>query len=273
MKKTQKKSSAEVATPTDDLELSSTTDNSTTKGVEMSMDLDEVESQKFRADGNYEKCMGDEVKARHWCFIVYKESAPADWIEQLVATGLPFSISDEHDKDENPDGSHKKDHFHGILSYANTTTYANASKLIRSITNGPYPQKCQSVSGAYAYFRHKWNPEKYQYDGKGIRRFNGWEKALESTEVSHIMNELTAYIFNEDIQEYSEFMVETMAMDGDYMSVAMNHTVYFNALIRSYRHNPARSLMRYYNNLPEGELKAQIEERITLIQQQEVEAC
>ena len=262
MKKGQKKSSAELATRTDDLELSSTTDNSTTKSVEMSMDNDEVESQKFRADGKYKPCMDDEVRARHWCFIVYPESAPADWVEQLVATGLSFTISDVHNKDQNPDGSHKKDHLHGIVSYPNTTTYANVSQLIRSITNGPFPQKCQSVSGAYAYFTHKWNPEKYQYDGSGVKRYNGWEKTLESTEVSHIMNELTAYIFNEDIREYSEFMVETMAMDGDYMQVAMNHTVYFNALIRSYRHNPVRSLMRYFNNLPEGELKTQIEERI-----------
>lgn len=271
MKKAKEKSPAELATTTDDLELSSTTDNSTTKSVEMSMDIDEAETQKFRADGIYQKCMGDDVKGRHWCFIVYAESAPPDWREQLEATGLPFVISDEHNKDQNPDGSHKKDHYHGILSYANTTTYANVSQLIRSITNGPFPQKCQSVSGAYAYFTHKWNPEKYQYDGSGIKRYNGWEKVLESTEIGHIMNELTAYVFNEDIREYSEFMVETMAMDGDYMSVAMNHTVYFNALIRSYRHNPMRSLMRYYNNLPEGELKEQIEKRIGIFQNPESE--
>lgn len=271
MKNSKKKSPAEVATQSDDLELSSTTDNSTTKNVDLSIDSDEVESQKFRADGKYEPCMGDDVKARHWCFIVYPESAPADWMEQLEATGIPFSVSDLHNKDTNPDGSHKKEHYHGIVSYSNTTTYGNASQLIRSITNGPFPQKCQSVSGAYAYFTHKWNPEKYQYDGQGIQRFNGWEKALESTEVGHIMNELTAYIFNEDIREYSEFMIETMTMDGDYMNVAMNHTVYFNALIRSYRHNPVRSLKRYYNNLPEGDLKQQVADRIDNFTRNEVE--
>ena len=68
----------------------------------------------------------------------------------------------------------------------------------------------------------------------------------------------------DDIQEYSELIIETMDMDGDYRSVAMNNTVYFDRLISSYRHAPVRTLMRLYNKLENEEDKCEIQKRIGL---------
>ena len=45
---------------------------------------------------------GQNVKKRNWTFLVYPESAPADWVSKLQATGLPVAISPLHDKDINP---------------------------------------------------------------------------------------------------------------------------------------------------------------------------
>jgi hypothetical protein len=251
---------------------SSDTDNSTTESIEVSTDIDLSETQLFRADGNYEKCY-QKRKGRHWTFIVYEESALKDWRQRLAETGIAFVVSPYHDKDKNPDGSQKKPHWHIIVSYPNTTTYDNVCNL-RLITGGPFPICVVSVAGMYAYLTHKHNPEKYPYNPSEIERFNGWEKVLETTEVRYIMNELTKYIFDEDITEYSELLVATMEMDGDYIDVAMNHTVYFNALIRSYRHNPTKAQKRYYNLLAEGELKQRIGELMFIsdkIQKSEVE--
>lgn len=38
-------------------------------------------------------------KARHFAFLLYPDSSPADWIEKLEAIGQPMAISPIHDKD------------------------------------------------------------------------------------------------------------------------------------------------------------------------------
>ena len=42
------------------------------------------------------------IKKRNWAFVLYPESAPADWLERLQATGLPGAISPLHDKTLTP---------------------------------------------------------------------------------------------------------------------------------------------------------------------------
>ena len=241
-------------------------DNSTIKNCSLSMEeITLSETQLYDATGMYRPVYIDnQPKGRNWSFIVYLDSAPEDWREQLEKTGLPFAISPLHDKDVNPDGTPKKPHYHVIISYPNTTTY-NSICGLREITKGPFPIICRSVSGMYAYFTHKHNPEKYQYDSSDIQKFNGWEKTLEAHEVNFLMEELTLYIFDEDITEYAELMVEAKYKGSDYMNVAMNHTLYFNSLIRSYRHSRKKTLIRYCNGLEDGELKKAILKRIDFL--------
>ena len=258
-KQNNEKGLVEAATSTSPIVESSSSlqDYSTTKHSALSIDTKLSETQIFRADGIYKQCYEKEKKGKHWTFIVYEDSAPKDWMEQLAETGLAFVISPYHNKDKNPDDSPKKPHWHVIVSYPNSTTYNNVCGL-RSITRGPYPMAVGSVGGLYAYLTHKHNPEKYQYDTNQIQRFNGWEKTLESTEVSAIKQELTEMILLEEITEYAELIATVMFMDGDYQSVAMNNTVYFDRLCSSYRYNKHGTLMRFYDNAPDGELKQRI---------------
>ena len=59
--------------------------------------------------------MSKNVKKRNWAFVLYPESAPADWKEQLQLSGLMGAISPLHDKDINPTGGPKKAHYHVVL--------------------------------------------------------------------------------------------------------------------------------------------------------------
>ncbi len=230
----------------DEQALQTPTNNDTADGS--TSQVDESETQIFQEDETSYKPPTNQNKARHFCAIAYPESAPHDWKEQLQATGLTWACSPLHEHDVNPDGSPKKPHYHIIVSYGNTTTYNAASSSIRAITHGPYPLICHSVSGSYAYFTHKHNPEKYQYNETDIERFNGWTKVLESTEVRQLKDELVMMIITQDCTEYAEFIIEAKySGNPDAYEVAMNNTVFFNQFITSYRHRPERVLMRLFN--------------------------
>ena len=91
------------------------------------------------------------VKKRNWAFVAYPESLPEDWKELLKLSGLQGAISPLHDKDVNPDGEHKKAHYHIIVIYGAPTTYNNVLNFTRKL-NATIPQALENVRGMYRYF-------------------------------------------------------------------------------------------------------------------------
>lgn len=178
-------------------------------------------------------------KKRNWGFVLYPESAPEDWIEILKIKGMAWACSPLHDKDLNPTGEKKKEHYHIILSFANPSSFNNV-KLITDELNQPIPIPLESVKGYYRYFTHKDNPEKYQYDEKEIKTYNGFDvnDVLNSFEVFECIKTIQALIIENGIIEYSDLM--DYLLESEYMelwNVAASHTLFFNTYITSKRHS------------------------------------
>lgn len=198
----------------------------------------------------------DKLKGRHFAFVVYPESAPKDWIEQLKQTGLAFVVSPLHDKDVNPDGTSKKEHYHVIVSWGNSTTYKSARGLC-SMLNCPIPQMLKNCNGMYRYLTHKDNPEKYQYKEQP-KCYNGWVRPLDNADVENIKREIWKMVYTEDCQEYGELLMVCEQRGAEYFEIASKHTIFFKAVCDGYRHNPVRTLMRRYNTLSDDEDKEAI---------------
>lgn len=237
-------------------------------------------------------CVGlepDDAKGRHFWYVVYPTeayvkahfpncpydghsgwgTAPDDWVEQLQATGLPFNVSPFHQWDFEASikgGLPKKPHWHVIVSWGNTTTYRTARALC-DMLNCAYPKLLRNVVGAYRYHNHKDDPDKHQYTELCVS-YNGWLPPIDSNEIARIKRELLEIILTEDIQEYTELVSFCGALGDAYFEVASTNTYYCNKLCESYRHNPIRVLMRYYNGLQEGETKDRIREQIGYFTQQ-----
>lgn len=186
---------------------------------------------------------GKVIKKRHWAMIVYPESAPADWEDQLKQKGLSFCKSPLHDKDTNPDGTPKKAHYHVIICYSGPTSFS----VVKAITDGlhqPIPQALEQVKGYYRYLTHKDNPEKYQYDSKDIVCHNFDIKdfvEMTKSEVGKIKREVTVLIREQDITEYAdliEYLIDNSMLDE--WDVASNNTLYFDKYITSRRNSPNR---------------------------------
>lgn len=209
----------------------------------------------------------DKLKGRHFAFVVYPESAPANWKQLLRDMGLAFVVSPLHDKDVNPDGTPKKPHYHVIVSWGNTTTYRAARGLCDHL-NCPLPQLLKNPTGMYRYLNHRDNPEKYQYKEQP-ETFNGWCRPLDSTDVANLKQEIWELVYIEDCQEYGELLMVCKMMGSEYFEVASNNTLFFKAIIDGYRNNPVRTLRRYYSMMPEGEDKDRIRQLLGEVQNKE----
>lgn len=181
------------------------------------------------------------VKKRNWVIIVYPDSAPSNWREQLRETGLLVAISPLHDKDVHDDGSPKKPHYHVILCYAGPTSYTVVKRLtdhLRTVV----PQPLESIRGTYRYFTHMDDPDKYQYDARDIVRLNGFDirdfVELTKTEVEKIKGEIFDYIVENKITEYVDLIsiCRTDDAQADWFGVASSHTMFFEDVIRSQRY-------------------------------------
>lgn len=185
--------------------------------------------------------MSKNVKKRNWAFVLYPESAPADWREQLQLSGLMGAISPLHDKDIDPTDEPKKPHYHVIVVYGSPTTYNNV-KAFTDKLNQPIPQALEQVRGYYRYLTHKDNPDKYQYSESEIDTFNGFDISdfveITKSEVNQMKFELLSLIREKQLCEYQDFMNYVQDnMDKAYFDVASSHTIFFNTYLKSARYS------------------------------------
>lgn len=181
------------------------------------------------------------LKGRNWAFVVYPESLPNNWEEIITDTGLPMAFSPLHDKDTNPDGSIKKAHYHVICYYENPTTSRAVKEYVTDRLNGTIPIKLESMVGMYRYHLHLDNPEKFQYDDRMRKFFNGFDvnkvDSLTFTEISKLLSEIQNLIRKNSILEYSELL--DILLDNEMfqlLDVARNHTLLLNTYITSRRY-------------------------------------
>lgn len=187
------------------------------------------------------------TKKRNWAFVAYPESLPEDWLDILQSTGAPIAISPLHDSDLNADESEKKPHYHIIICYSGPTSF-NVVRKITERVNGTIPIGLEQVRGYYRYLTHEDNPEKAQYNKSDIKLLNGFNIAdftdLTKSEVMKLKKEILKLIRDNDLTEYSD-LIDLLEMEEDSkpeaLEVATNHTIFFNAYLKSRRHNKCKN--------------------------------
>lgn len=179
--------------------------------------------------------------SKWWSFIVYPESADKYWKERLKALNCELAISPLHDKDiwthdseevideETGEvieergsrykiGDPKKSHWHCIIKFEKTVKFEEANRLIRDITRGPYAQKCMSLKGAYEYFVHLNDPNKYQYEKSEIEKCNGFILEPTSADRAKLLNEIgktvneKEFVNIEEVRAYYEDQYEYISV-------------------------------------------------------------
>ena len=181
------------------------------------------------------------MKKRNWAFVVYPESAPEDWIEQLQQRGVVGAISPLHDRDLNATGEPKKAHWHVIVTYEGPTAQSVVERLTERL-NAPKPIPLEQVRGYYRYLTHKDNPEKAQYDEKDIQTLNGFDirdfVEMTKSEVNAKIRIIQKMIRELDFLEYADLLdyLQDNEELADEYDVAINHTILLNTYIKSRRY-------------------------------------
>lgn len=189
-----------------------------------------------------------QTKSRTWAFVAYPDSLPKDWLGILRQSGLKIAISPLHDKDTDPDEKEKKPHYHIIAVWDNgSTTYNNALNLAKKV-KGTIPIALESIRGYYRYFTHQDNPEKYQYDKKDIVHLNGFDIGdfveLTKSEINNLKREVFKLIQDNDFTEYDDLLIFLFETNEELWNIAVNHTIFFNAVLKSRRHKNENKIGR-----------------------------
>lgn len=119
-----------------------------------------------------EKSNNGRGRTRNFATIVYPESAPNEWQDILAQQFIPAFISPLHDKDVNPTGEPKKEHYHVVIMFDSVKTEEQAKEII-DLIGGVGLEKVNSIRGYARYLCHLDNPEKSQYDESSVRSLCG----------------------------------------------------------------------------------------------------
>jgi len=159
-------------------------------------------------DENASVSKTEDGRTRNWTFLVYQDSAPSDWREQLDNIHVPWVESPLHQYDVNPDGEIKKAHTHVVLQYRNKKSYKQV-KAITDLLNQPRPEPVDDMRGMCRYLIHRDNPEKYQYDFAEIVCHQGFDVSEYFTasrqERYKAIAEMMEFIEQNNITEFTQF--------------------------------------------------------------------
>ena len=144
-------------------------------------------------------------------FIVYPESAPANWREIISADHVPWVESPLHDRDTEEDkpGVLKKAHWHVIVFYSGSKSF-DQIKTITDQLNAPIPKPVANARGMVRYLSHLDDPDKAQYSVSDIVAHCGVDLSdylgLSASERANVIGEMVDFIDDNNVIEFCEFV-------------------------------------------------------------------
>lgn len=175
-------------------------------------------------------------RTRNFATIVYPESAPSNWMEILGEQAIPAFVSPLHDKDVNPTGEVKKEHYHVMIMFDGVKSVEQA-KAVFELINGVGCDIIQSVRGYARYLCHLDNPEKYQYPKEDVKVFGGADYFTTISLVTDkyaAIGEMIDYCEAYNIVSYSELLLYCRSERSDWFRVLCdNGTVVIKEYLKS----------------------------------------
>lgn len=177
-------------------------------------------------------------RTRIYGCVVYADSAPSDWKEQISKEFVPCFISPYHDKDINPDGTQKKPHWHVMILYDGVKTKEQFEEF-RDRFGGVGTEIIASKRGYARYLCHLDNPEKYRYNIDDVIEISGADykdTISRDSDKYKTIKQMIAYIRNNHIVSYCQFMDYCIEYEPEWYTCLVDRGTYVvNQYIESQR--------------------------------------
>ncbi|MDT2888102.1 MULTISPECIES: replication protein [Lactococcus] len=185
-----------------------------------------------------------EQRSNKWAFLLYKESAPEDYLEVLDNLHVPYVLSPWHDKDVNKStGEFKKAHKHGALFFESLKSYTQVSDLLTEKLNAPaHVEVVMSPKGMYDYFIHADNPEKTRYNIEDIESGCGFEldKFLAENNPD-LLKQVYEVMRDSGLREFADFTDLIAEQFPDLLLYVFDKSYFFKIYLDSKRYNVRES--------------------------------
>lgn len=201
-------------------------------------------------------------KARYFTFLLYPESIPNDWLDNLELIGVPLAISPLHDKDlSDVEGQkYKKEHYHVIYVSKNPVTAESVRLKVKRSLGDKSVAMVQIVSTSmenmYLYLTHESKDaiakNKHKYSKADIRLLNNFDIdryiTLDVEDKDDMLNAVCDLIDDHDIANMRELRRFVRLHGSEYdlpsmkiiNSVLRSHTglirLYFDAVYQERRY-------------------------------------
>lgn len=190
---------------------------------------------------------------RYWQAILYLDHIVDDWKEKISSIcTLPFECI-LHDKDNNKDGTHRKDHIHIIVAWTNTTKPLSAFKVFskigialskdgQSVFAPNTMEAIDKIGNAHRYMTHNTDDAqkkgKHLYDDDELISGNSFDigmyEQLDKGEESEIKSAIEALILEKRIKNYLKLkLICRQLNDSRYIKVLEKNVYEFSTLTRS----------------------------------------
>ncbi|MGM0238176.1 replication protein [Enterococcus sp. AZ103] len=188
--------------------------------------------------------MTKERRSNKWAFLIYKESAPDNYLEILNGLHVPFVLSPWHDKDIYSDtGELKKSHKHGAFYFDSLKSYTQVSEMVSDKLNGPaHVEVVMSPKGMFDYFTHAENPSKTPYDVENIESGAGFEldKFLLEQNTDNFMNDVIDIIEENNFMEFEDLVRYAREHNYLLLGLIVERTYFFAKYLDSRRYSKGK---------------------------------
>lgn len=177
-----------------------------------------------------------------YSFLIYPDDPKSEalfvWLEHDCK--IPNAVSPVHDRDVTDSGELKKAHYHVVLMFHSLKSLPQVLEMVE-----PYGvQHVEAINDKRAYIRylvHLDSPSKAQYDRKDIKTNFGAEIddafSCSPARVEDAKNELTAYVLDYNVTEYSSLVRFCLDKSSEYMQAVTKYSYHFNILLGSIRYD------------------------------------
>ncbi len=171
---------------------------------------------------------GNGGRVRNFATIVYKESAPVDWLDTLNRLCIPSFVSPLHDKDIAEDGKVKKAHWHVMFMFDGVKSFEQCQMVV-DLLGGVGLEIVQSVKAYGRYLCHLDSTDKVLYDIEDVQQFGGADYmsiiAL-ATDKYKVIGDILDFCEQNRIISYAELIVWCRLNRSEWFRVLCDNGTY-----------------------------------------------